>query len=249
MKNSIGIVGGVGPYAGIALQQAILRSTRANSDQDYPPVLSISAPHAISDRTEFLLGNTSVNPAYEIINQIKTLYATGARYIGIPCNTAHANPIFSVIKSGINDLKDMFLVNMVDETFKTIKDKNPDSGKVGVLATKGSYKSELFPSYGLNHKYEVIIPEDEQLQDAVHRSIYDDEYGIKVLGYLHEHAREHLDSAFNFYKELNITIVILGCTELSVVFNGESYREITLVNPITALAKKLIKIQQDNYRL
>jgi len=249
MKNSIGIVGGVGPYAGMALQQAILRFTHANRDQDYPPVLSISAPHAISDRTEFLLGNTSVNPAYEIINQIKTLYAAGARYIGIPCNTAHANPIFSVIKSGINGLDGMLLVNMVDETFKTIKERNPDNGKVGVLATKGSYKSELFPRYGLSHNYEVIIPEDERLQDAVHRSIYDDEYGIKVLGYLHERAREQLDTAFDFYKELNTKIVILGCTELSVVFNSESYREITLVNPITALAKKLIKLQQDNERL
>ncbi len=249
MKNSIGIVGGVGPYAGLALQQAILQLSNANRDQDYPPVISISAPHAIADRTEFLLGKTSVNPAYEIVNQIKTLHSSGARYIGIPCNTAHAEGIFSVIQSGVGNLGEIILTNMIDETFKIIKAEKPDIKKVGVLATKGSYKSELFPQYGSKHNYDVCIPEEDSLQDIIHQSIYDGEYGIKVLGYLHDRARRDLETVFNYYKKKNINTVILGCTELSVVFSNESMKGFVLINPIIALARQLIAHQQENNQL
>lgn len=241
-KHSIGIVGGVGPYAGLELQKAILRHTPANRDQDYLPVISISAPHEIADRTDFILGITAVNPAYEIIDQIKTLYAAGARYIGIPCNTAHADTIFPVIRDGVSELNDIHLVNMIDEMFYSIKDKKPASCITGVLATKGSYKSRLFETYGTRHQFEVVIPDDEQLRDEVHRSIYNESYGIKVLGYLHRSTRENIDRVFQYFKRKNINTVILGCTELSVVFTEEEYKNVSLIDPIDALARKLVSL-------
>lgn len=244
MNNSIGIVGGVGPYAGLELQQAILRRSQARRDQDYPPVVSISAPHAISDRTEYLLGQTSVNPAYAIIDQINTLYLSGARFIGIPCNTAHAEKIFSVVMSGMQDLKDMILVNMIDETFYFIKQEKPNIRRIGVLTTKGSYRSNVFTQYGNKHNYDVIIPEELSLQDEIHRSIYDETYGIKALGYLHDNAGEHIEKALGFFQGKKIDTIILGCTELSVVFRDETYGDFTLIDPIDALARKLISLQR-----
>ncbi len=246
MRGSIGIVGGVGPYAGLELQNAILRHTEASRDQDYPPVISISAPHSIADRTEFLLGNTSVNPAYEIIKQINDLYSCGARYIGIPCNSAHAEKIFTVIRSGIRELKDVVLVNMIDETFYMIKNKIPDVKRIGVIATKGSYKSNLFTLYGSHHHYEIVIPDDTSLQDEIHNSIYDITYGIKALGYLHDIAAGKINRAFEFFQNNRINTVILGCTELSVVFKEDLYNSFTLIDPIDALAKKLLTLFQQN---
>ncbi len=249
MNNKIGIVGGVGPYAGLELQKAILRHSDARYDRDYPPVISISAPHEISDRTEFVLGETSVNPAYAIIDQIHTLYGCGARFIGIPCNTAHAEKIFSVIVSGIRDLKNAVLVNMIDETFASITREKPDVRTIGVLATKGSYKSNVFTEYGNKHRCGVIVPEDESLKEEIHRSIYDETCGIKALGYLHRKAQEHIDKAFEYYREKKINTIILGCTELSVVFRDESHGEFSLIDPVGALARKLISLQRQKTKM
>lgn len=246
MNNAIGIVGGVGPFAGLELQRAILHNSQAHRDQDFPPVVSISDPKEIADRSEFLLRTTSVNPAYAIINQIKTLYGCGARYIGVPCITAHADEIFSVVQTGVNDLQDIVLVHMIDETFRSVKSKYPLKEKVGVLATKGSYKSDVFSHHGKNHDCEIVIPPDDARRDALHQSIYDDRYGIKALGYLHDYARKRVDDVLDYMLENRVRVIILGCTELAVVFKDDVYRNLSLINPIDILAKKLIALQRQD---
>ena len=59
----IGIVGGVGPLAGLDLQAKIVAQTIAGRDQDHLPVVSLSWPGPIPDRTEYLLGRVAENPA------------------------------------------------------------------------------------------------------------------------------------------------------------------------------------------
>lgn len=244
MNKAIGIVGGVGPYAGLELQRAILRNSQARRDQDFPPVVSISNPGEIVDRSEFLLGNTSVNPAYAIINQIKILYSCGARYIGIPCNSAHADEIFSIVQTDIKELQDIILVNMIDETFRSIRLKYPLKEKVGVLATKGSYKSNVFSYYADKHACELVIPPDDARRNTLHQSIYDDRYGIKALGYLHEYAKKWIDVVLDYLLQEGAEVIILGCTELATVLKEDKYRDISLINPIDILSRKLISLQK-----
>ena len=94
--TKIGIVAGAGPYAGLDLAQKILQQTSAIVDQDYLPTISISTPAEISDRTRFLLGQTSKNPAHAIFRNLSELAELGATVVGIPCNTAHASAIQEV---------------------------------------------------------------------------------------------------------------------------------------------------------
>ncbi len=49
----IGVVGGMGPYAGLDLVQKIFDHTQAKTDQGHIPVSMISIPHSIEDRTKF----------------------------------------------------------------------------------------------------------------------------------------------------------------------------------------------------
>ncbi|SVE21668.1 uncharacterized protein METZ01_LOCUS474522, partial [marine metagenome] len=69
----IGIVAGAGPYAGLDLAQKILQQTSAKIDQDYLPTISISTPADIADRTRFLLGQTTKNPAHAIFSNLTEL--------------------------------------------------------------------------------------------------------------------------------------------------------------------------------
>ena len=76
----IGIVGGVGPYAGLDLQQKILEQTKATADQDHLGIISWSEPGIIPDRTAFLLGETPLNPALPgatLAAWVRPLYGDG----------------------------------------------------------------------------------------------------------------------------------------------------------------------------
>ena len=59
----IGIVGGVGPYAGLDLTKKIFDQTLAGSDQEHLPVILVSRPDEIADRTEYLLALTAYQRA------------------------------------------------------------------------------------------------------------------------------------------------------------------------------------------
>ena len=95
----IGIVGGMGPLAGLDVFKKITEETPVTSDQEHAPVLLFSVPAQIPDRTEFLLGREKTNPAIAISEIILTLEKAGARVVGIPCNTAHSPRIFDVIRA------------------------------------------------------------------------------------------------------------------------------------------------------
>lgn len=75
----IGVVGGVGPFAGIDLLGKIAAETIANQDQDHLTALNWSQPAKIVDRTEYLLGQVAENPAGALAAQVQQLPKWGGR--------------------------------------------------------------------------------------------------------------------------------------------------------------------------
>ena len=49
-RKAIGIVGGMGPYAGMDLERKVFDCVEAKNDQEYPDVFMISASRLIPDR-------------------------------------------------------------------------------------------------------------------------------------------------------------------------------------------------------
>ena len=90
---SIGVLGGVGPYAGLDLVQKIFNNTRAARDQEHLPVTLLSFPGDIADRIDFLVHGTGKNPGVAIGCILIRLANGGATVLGIPCNTAHSSSI------------------------------------------------------------------------------------------------------------------------------------------------------------
>ncbi len=105
VKNMIGIVGGIGPYAGTDLLIKVFNNTLAETDQEHLDAVLLSMPSMIDDRTGYLIGEIKNNPAIAIAKVIKKLEAIGATVTGIPCNTAHAKKIFTKILLEIKEIK------------------------------------------------------------------------------------------------------------------------------------------------
>jgi aspartate racemase len=139
-QRTIGIVGGVGPTASLYTMQKVFDNTKTVVDQDHLPVILISKPEMIEDRSKFLLSSIGHNPGYSILSIIRQLEEAGADIIGIPCNTAHTEKIMSVIIDGLKRQKSKAkLLNIIDEVICYIKANWPERKKVGILATNGMY--------------------------------------------------------------------------------------------------------------
>jgi aspartate racemase len=241
--NVIGIVGGMGPKAGLVLFDSILCHTRAVTDQQHLSAILMSFPRHIVDRTSFLEGVSHINPAYNIAEIISKLEKAGAKVAGIACNTSHSPEIYNVILAELYKTNSRIkLVNMPFETCRYIQDNHPNVRRVGVMTTNGTYKSGIYKQLLQNLGYEVIMPDFEFQNDIIHKMIYDQEFGLKsnASGATAE-ARSLLDKALRFFRNKKSDLIILGCTDLSFMLADDIAGDMLVVDSTESLAIALIR--------
>ena len=239
-KKMVGIVGGIGSYAGIDLIRKIYDLTDATCDQEHLPVSMLSTPHKIIDRTKYLIGETDINPGIAISEIIDTLISNGSKVIGVPCNTAHAQPIFEAIEANIPET--CTLVHLIDEVGKYLSTTHPNIKKVGVLGTTGTISAKVYPNKLSKYGITVIEPSEEIQNMFVHPSIYDIDYGIKAFSNPVNHkAKENLIMAATYLSRKGAEAVILGCTEIPLAIKEEKIENSIIIDATSILAKALIK--------
>ena len=137
--GAIGVLGGVGPYAGLDLMRKIFDQTEANCDQEHLSVIQYSLSEHIIDRTRFLLGETDENPGEAIGEIMVRMAKAGATVIGVPCNTAHSPRIMDVAVAMLHEASPQTrFVHMIDAVVAFIRESLPHARTIGVLSTKGS---------------------------------------------------------------------------------------------------------------
>jgi len=247
--KKIGIVGGMGPKTGVDLANKIIKNTHADIDQDHLPFLLVSYPHEIKDRTEFLQGIHDENPANIVYQLICQLKSWGADVIGVPCNTLHSDPIMKVILKQLNDNEiEVVLVNMIEAVAEFILNYFPNLKKIGLLATLGTYQNTVYSDIFHDKGLKIIHPDDE-IKKNIHQAIYNPNYGIKSGILLEDNqAQSILKNACQHLINLGAEVIILGCSEIPLVLNENSYKGIPLVDPANILARKLIELV-DNKKL
>ena len=239
--NIIGIVGGVGPYAGLDLTLKIFDQTLAASDQEHLPVALLSLPQNILDRTRYLMGEADINPAYAVADIIEKLESIGAHVIGIPCNTMHAPGIFNMIMQQLEERgSKVKVIHMIDEVVKFIGNHHPDMQKVGILSTTGTWKSGIYSRSLRNRGYKPIIP-DSCMQEQIHRAVYDPHHGIKAQSNpVSIQSKNTLVKGLRSLKKKGAQGIILGCTEISFALNYDKLDDIPLFDATKILARSLI---------
>ncbi len=238
-RKMIGIVGGMGPYAGLDLVKKIFDLSQANQDQDHVPLAMISVPHKITDRTKFLEGETDINPGIEISNVVRQLSDQGASVIGMPCNTAHSSKIINEIYNSIPE--GITFVNMVLEVIKFIKGEYPDIERVGILATTGTLKSDVYNKELINNDLKPVLLSKGNQKKLIDQAIYDKDFGIKSISSpVHDIAKRKIHLAIESLIKNKAEVVILGCTELPLAVNATSVKTIPLIDSTMILARSLL---------
>lgn len=252
-KKAIGILGGVGPEAGVCLEHYILEETRKQnkpqSDQDHIPTFHLSCPDLISDRSAYLsLKNLSAqNPAEGAI-EVMALFEVMAEhqdedlYVGIPCNTFHARKIFQELESLMSqkNFEHLHLINMIEETGRAIQDNFSHMHKIGLLSTIGTREAKIYHDILLPMGFEIIeVPDLDQ--ERVHDTIYNPNWGIKSGMHDKSKTRKNmLAFAINLIQQ-GAQSIILGCTEIPLVLPESHINNIPLIDPMRILAEKLVQ--------
>lgn len=239
----IGIVGGMGPQAGLTLYNHLVANTPATSDQDHLPVILMSFGKEIGDRSEFLDGRLSLNPGYAIAKIIGRLARSGANVVGIACNTAHAPEIFEVILNEVQrSCPSVMLLNMPEEVCRNVQEQFPKGARIGVMATNGTCKTGIYSNALKERGYEIISPPADFQNEVIHRIIYDPLVGIKANPKrISAAAREMLHKAFLFFNQRRADAILLGCTELSMVLPDPVAAGCRILDSSEILAKALIR--------
>jgi aspartate racemase len=229
-KELAGIIGGIGPEATLYFCSLLLklRQKEVQKDQDHIPYIYFNNPQ-IPDRTAFLLTGVD-SPLPEFIHTGNVLKNAGATFLVIPCNTAFAFNEEIEAEVGIP------VLDMVEMAADNIVKNFGENAKVGVLATSGTLKSQIYQKAiaKKSEKASVLVPEDA-LQEKVMQVLYE----IKSTSVTSESSKV-LKSAAEDLAERGADVVILGCTEIPLALKKEDCN-FPLIDPMELIAQEVIR--------
>ncbi|ATA24548.1 aspartate racemase [Brenneria goodwinii] len=225
MNSLIGILGGMGPGATVDAMQKLIKNTPAYRDQDHIPMIAVSIPD-IPDRTKCILDH-SASPLEKMIQYMKILENAGAECIIIPCNTAHY---------WFNELKlhtHAEMISIIDATCEVIRDKKITN--VGLLATTATVKANIYQdNISKSHIYCHTPTAAEQ--NLVMESIYTYKSGNALA------AHNILAPVKDRMLQDGVEKIILGCTELPLILEGEIQKTPeSYIDATDALIKKTVE--------
>jgi aspartate racemase len=225
----VGVIGGVGPQATAYFLDMVVRLTVAERDQDHLDMVVLN--HArIPDRTAFILGTSPENPGPVMAEDARRLERFGVTFLVLPCNTAHhfTDEIAAAVR--------VPLVNIVEETVAEARDRVPDLRRIGVLATSGTARAGVYQRAAAAVGVECVLPDDDD-QAEVMRIIYEQvKAGLPADLAAFQGVVDRL-------RERGAQVVVLGCTELSVVAADHDLlvTDRTLVDSLEVLARRTIE--------
>jgi len=221
-EKIIGILGGMGPEATIDLFYKIIKFTPAEKDQDHLRIIIDNNPK-IPDRTAAILGKGE-DPLPALRESAQNLEKAGADFIIIPCNTAH------YFLPSIQESVKIPILNMIEETAKETQKKILSIKKVGLLASKGVYKAEIYNQYFKKYNIEVISPEEKDEKEVMEVI-----YAIKA-GNLSKEVKKKILQIAQKLIDKGAEAIIAGCTEIPLILK-EGDVSVPTIDPTQVLAK------------
>jgi aspartate racemase len=124
---------------------------------------------------------------------------------------------------------------MITETASWAANEWTHIHKFGLLATTGTYKSQIYHSVFEQHGLEIIIPDTPFI-----RKTMDAISGIKgIKAGFREAPRSALMETIEHLAGKGVEAIVSGCTEVSLILNQE-LMNMPFLDPVTILARKSI---------
>ncbi len=187
--------------ATVSFMKRIIDMTDATCDQEHIHMVVEHCP-AIPDRTAYILDHCKPDPAPAILQACRILEGAGVDEIAIPCVTAH------FFRDKISQITSIPVLDGVALCADYLRDKGIDS--VGIMATDGTIASGIFDHVLSEHGIGSVIPTPRS-QKYVMDLIYNDVKGGRPI------EQDKFGAVAVELRENGAEVIILGCTELSVI--------------------------------
>ena len=226
----IGILGGMGPMAGVFLQQLIIEATPAEKDQDHIQMVCFTNPK-IPDRTTSLKEDGGKAFVDAVVESMNVLQKTGVDLAVMACNTAYTR--FPDIQKSAS----VPMLNLFEITYTHLKKKYGKPVAIGILATDGLIQSGYCQAMFTESGYSCIVPDDEH-QKNVMKAIYTIKQGTNDV--VHSYLKEAVDHL----KMRGAKVVLLACTELSLYFDQLQGQGVIIEDPMRICATYLVSLSK-----
>lgn len=224
--KTIGVLGGMGPWATLDFFEKILRLTPAKTDQEHLRVIIDNNPK-IPDRSPAIVG-TGEDPTPALVAGARTLQQAGADVIVIPCNTAHY--FYERVQNAVS----IPVLHIMEEVAATAREEVPTARVLGILATAAAISSGLYARACARRGIEVVNP-DPSGQQVVNRAIY----AVKG-GQMGPEITAGLKKIADGLVGRGAQALVLGCTELPFVLKPQDVR-VPLLDSNQILARAAVR--------
>ncbi len=181
--KTVGVIGGMGPFATADFLHKLISATPAERDQDHMRILIDCNPR-VPDRTEFLAGR-GPDPRPALRAMARGLVRAGADLLVMPCNTAHA------FRDELQAAVDIPVVDWPGVAADAVATTGARS--VGILASAGTLLAEVYQPVLRARGIACLVP-PPAAQELATRAIYGPA-GAKRAGPRSGAARSDLRSA------------------------------------------------------
>ena len=222
----VGVLGGMGPNATVDFMAKVIALTPADRDQDHIHMLVDHNPK-VPNRQAAILDNGE-DPGPEIAAMARRLEAAGAEFLVIPCNTAY------VFKASILEAVSIPLISIIDETIAAVSEKSPTAKSVGLLATNGCLKANVYQQALRARGLSPVLPDDDQLDELM-----DLINGIKS-GDQSEAVSDAMCVLANALVSCGAQAIVAGCTEIPLVLD-DAMLSVPLISSTDVLAKRTVQ--------
>ncbi len=225
--KTIGILGGLGPSTTAYLNNRLVKISQkgygAVEDYDFNPMIFYEVPiktfdeYGIEDKKAFLSA---------LKKGVKTLEMDGSDFIIIDCNTAHYF---------IDDLRKSVkvpILSIIEEVLKYCENKKYNT--LGVTGTQSTVETCIYDKVFSKHKRTIIHPTKEDEDKAVQMI-------LNVMGGKNNNNDiKTMKSISNNFKKKGADAMILGCTELSNIVEGNKF-SLPVIDTTDIIAKAALK--------
>ena len=169
------------------------------------------------------------DPGLALAEMAVRLESAGADFLVIPCNTAY------VFRDSVTSVAGIPLLSIIDEAIRAITDQCPGVKAVGVLATDGCLRANVYQDALAEQGMEPILPSEGELAEFMRLvgRIKSGDQGEAIATGMAVLAKALIDRGAQ--------AVIAGCTEIPLVLNS-AMLDMPLISSTDVLAEKTAAI-------
>ncbi|OOM81666.1 putative amino-acid racemase [Clostridium puniceum] len=207
--KKLGLIGGIGPESTIPYYHDIVYGVQKKVGKSFFPNLNIES---LSVFEVFRMCEENDYTALKdyILKGINNLVAGGADFVAMTGNTPHI--IFDELKRH----SPVPIVSIVETTCNEAKKKS--FAKIGLLGTEVTMNGEFFRKPFIKAGISVVVPTEEE------KSFIGQKISSELeLGIVREETLSTILNIVNrMINEQKVEAIVLGCTELPLLFKGVS---------------------------